>query len=1051
MSLSSKPRGRERVVILGGGVGGVTAAFALTQPELGGRYDVTLYQMGWRLGGKGASGRNADEHQRIEEHGLHIWLGFYYNAFANLKRCYEELARDPAAPQGTFEKAFMPQHVGTLMDDGVRASEPWARWDIEMPSTTDTLTGGEQPSVFGYLEMMVAWMAEIAVAEFKAEVAQEGLLSALWQTMRFAVHGGATLLHDAWYVLRERRQGRSTSEAVREVVLNAATHAQAYAHGLLDATDTPPQRRRMAQVVDIACATIQGLYAGGIVTEGRPFQSLDDMGLLDFLKRHGGHDASMDSPLLRGYFDLAFGFKRGELGQRHENAAAGTAIYAILRVCFEYRGAFMWRMTAGMGDTIFAPYYQVLKRRGVNFKFFHRVTSLEAGTDPATGAPRVERVHLARQVDVIGGDTAYDPLVNVKGLPCWPSLPRYEQIVQGEALRSGPNGEPFDLESMWSGWSDVDPDVRLEAADFDHLVLAIPVGAHPVICGDLMRASARYREMVHKVQTVQTFGVQVWLDRDVQALGWPVPSIDGRPQPAVVDSYADPLNSFADNSHLIAMEDWRAPVVPRTLLYFCGPLADERPPLEFAPASDLAFPAQQSQRVKDMAIAWFGQYTRAILPGACLPGEAGLDWAALTDAQGRSGVARFDAQFWRANIDPSERYVLSVAGSTKHRLAADDSQFGNLVLAGDWVDNGFAVGCVESATLGGLQAARAITGGTQPLYGEQTMEAGRYGATRRAAMPTYSPELNDLELKPPYHFKNLTIRSFPLRADPIRLQQVVDRLNIAPPEICEVRAISNLVFMQLAQYPYLESDPDPEGWFTENELGFAIPVAVGKRVAGVFVPSHVAYYFAMFFVDNDFAIATGREVFGYPKVASELKFGAPGDPQLLEVETLALPRLGSSERARRVKLVQVLETRRLTGLRALLSEVSGLISELGDLTFGPAGLVDQASPGLFKELIQTFGRSEIGIVSLKQFRDAAEPDKACYQAVVLSAFKITAWHRRGLLSGEYGARIAREASMPIVDAFGLQVGADGLVATLQPFAMEFDCTLTVGTNLYVAP
>lgn len=56
MSPAPEPRrhtGPERVVILGGGVGGVTAAFALTQPELRGRCEVTLYQMGWRLGGKG--------------------------------------------------------------------------------------------------------------------------------------------------------------------------------------------------------------------------------------------------------------------------------------------------------------------------------------------------------------------------------------------------------------------------------------------------------------------------------------------------------------------------------------------------------------------------------------------------------------------------------------------------------------------------------------------------------------------------------------------------------------------------------------------------------------------------------------------------------------------------------------------------------------------------------------------------------------------------------------------------------------------------------------
>ena len=73
---------RTKVAVLGGGVGGMTAAFELTAtPELRERFEVTVYQLGWRSGGKGASGRNAAIADRIEEHGLHVWFGFYDNAF----------------------------------------------------------------------------------------------------------------------------------------------------------------------------------------------------------------------------------------------------------------------------------------------------------------------------------------------------------------------------------------------------------------------------------------------------------------------------------------------------------------------------------------------------------------------------------------------------------------------------------------------------------------------------------------------------------------------------------------------------------------------------------------------------------------------------------------------------------------------------------------------------------------------------------------------------------------------------------------------------------
>jgi predicted NAD/FAD-binding protein len=42
-----------RVVIIGGGCGAMTAAYELSRPEHNGRYAITVYQQGWRLGGKG--------------------------------------------------------------------------------------------------------------------------------------------------------------------------------------------------------------------------------------------------------------------------------------------------------------------------------------------------------------------------------------------------------------------------------------------------------------------------------------------------------------------------------------------------------------------------------------------------------------------------------------------------------------------------------------------------------------------------------------------------------------------------------------------------------------------------------------------------------------------------------------------------------------------------------------------------------------------------------------------------------------------------------------
>src|SRR4051794_24540329 len=95
------PHKKKRIAILGGGLGSLITAFQLTaEPGWENLYEITLYQIGWRLGGKGASGRNQLPwyHDRIEEHGVHIFFGFYNNAFRAMKRCYDELKRPADAP-----------------------------------------------------------------------------------------------------------------------------------------------------------------------------------------------------------------------------------------------------------------------------------------------------------------------------------------------------------------------------------------------------------------------------------------------------------------------------------------------------------------------------------------------------------------------------------------------------------------------------------------------------------------------------------------------------------------------------------------------------------------------------------------------------------------------------------------------------------------------------------------------------------------------------------------------------------------------------------------
>ena len=100
---------------------GLATAWELSSGDWRERLEsITVYQRGWRLGGKGASSRGP--HGRIEEHGLHVLLGYYDATFRVLREVYGELDRattDPGCPDphvaggGGAHRGRRPRRGGT--------------------------------------------------------------------------------------------------------------------------------------------------------------------------------------------------------------------------------------------------------------------------------------------------------------------------------------------------------------------------------------------------------------------------------------------------------------------------------------------------------------------------------------------------------------------------------------------------------------------------------------------------------------------------------------------------------------------------------------------------------------------------------------------------------------------------------------------------------------------------------------------------------------------------------------------------------------------------
>jgi uncharacterized protein with NAD-binding domain and iron-sulfur cluster len=270
-----------------------------------------------------------------------------------------------------------------------------------------------------------------------------------------------------------------------------------------------PAARRLYQVAGLVLSCARGAVVEGLLTgPAGPagLAAIDHLDFREWLAGHGAPTETLTSPLLRGMYDLVFAYQGGD--PRRPRFAAGLGLFLAWKMFLEYRGSLFWKMRAGMGEVVFAPLYQALRSRGVRFEFFSRVARLHLSADRRS----VAAVTVGRQARLAAGVDEYDPLVTVRGLPCFPAGPRQEQLAAPV---------PTDLESHWSNRRAERPATLRAGADFDTVILATSLGMVPYVCGELLADSPRWRRMVDTVATVGTQALQLWFRADDERLGRP--------------------------------------------------------------------------------------------------------------------------------------------------------------------------------------------------------------------------------------------------------------------------------------------------------------------------------------------------------------------------------------------------------------------------------------------------------------------------------------------------------------------------------------------------
>lgn len=704
------PLRRLKVAVLGGGPAACAAALYLARQQ--DRYEVSVYTTGYRLGGKCQSWRDPDKAWRIEEHGLHAFLGFYHNAFTSVHDAYRAAFPEGGLGDTLYTRAFhAEQHNGVMVQRDGQWSycpTPGQTTPAPPPSLTapNTVSGQAMhralelalTRVLDHITAIGAehpWLARLMAGIRREVVKLRGELSAL--VGQVAEHA---LFQPHELVDRAGGQGLAWVRDAAAALLRFDRNVPTYVWFLWTGIDT-------------LLTIIIGLLRN-------PVRSLDELDGVDFrvwLRANGLHETGDERwSVIDQVYETLFAHQRAD-PKRPPCAPIDTAVQPDLLACgvatrwfllesFGNQGAPAFRFTYSCAQTMMTPFYLALQRLGAKVHFFHSVTGLEvAGAGPER---RLTGVRLLRQAEVAAGPAAYQPLIaedlpgNPRELHDWPKDPHWDQLVDGDWYRT----HNIDFFDAWQADANTRarPVELRQGQDFDLCVLGVPLGALPLIDSPLTTttrpdADPRWKAMLDGIAVTQTMSFQLWLTEPASALL--------AEQRGLLTAYVQPEPSYGDFTPLLSYETWAEPR-PQYVAYFTGSSVSGKPPLPptCGPDYPAAMQAAWTEQVRD----WLGANYAAFYDGSSTPPhfDGFLELLAV-EGPPLPPAQRLDWQHIIADVQPSNLYVLSQPGAMALRLGQAESGVKGLLLCGDWTRTDMNCGCVEAATSSGMLAARAIS------------------------------------------------------------------------------------------------------------------------------------------------------------------------------------------------------------------------------------------------------------------------------------------------------------------------------------------------------
>lgn len=316
--------------------------------------------------------------------------------------------------------------------------------------------------------------------------------------------------------------------------------------------------------------------------------------------------------------------------------------------------------------------------------------------------------------------------------------------------------------------------------------------------------------------------------------------------------------------------------------------------------------------------------------------------------------------------------------------------------------------------------------------------------------PKYIEYGGNIVLEPPYKLVDCLMYCFLFKSSGGKalLQDLLDqRLNFASEQSnLRYEAVMPEVMLTYSTTPRSFSIPQQNlGYTIENELCTWVLTVEKIKKCGSWVDNRLVWFVPYITVDNIYAVAAGRETYGFPKILG--RNNIPTDPKNAGVWESFVPAFKTyspNECLKEYPLMSIRKEAHAEG--SVLEDADSFFKTIKEQFANKIEKDTFSWRFCINETIDLL-KKRIDCVFLKQFRDSANSNAACYQAIVNGAFQITTFKGGGLLGlHNYSSVINDLASFPMAKELGLEKGQKSELA----FFMKTDFDVPLSKELWRA-